>query len=382
MKRVLLIILIGIFSYSSAIFAAEHVDIVVTDGEIHDFSYQVLNLMKVDDDLGVKQILILNPPKFHGDEIRWFNQLRFWLMENKPGGPFDFSVPIYPPRMIRKMRHGDKDSLSCGPSSVAFAGLLLAHDIPVRIVHIYPRSVDHSISSHTFNEVWSEKYQKWIVQDVSHNLFWLDENNIPASTLEIQNEFYNCLDKSECYQIKPVERYDYMFLKNIFSRDYFYRLVVCFRSNYFRCSTGYLQYQIGALAHIPQALLPEQSGIEEMEDDDRNWNAYKKKLGIQRITNVEQIYSPLNQIKIDVLERKTGFLFNLRNNILNFYHYEVRHTSERWEKMEPGKSEFILKKPVKNEICLMFRGVSGRGHITKAWNVKIKPVNEEKYPNK
>ena len=66
--------------------------------------------------------------------------------------------------------------------------------------------------------------------------------------------------------------------------------------------------------------------------------------------------------------------FCLRNNILNFDHYEIKKPLKELERLDRQQSCFSYGK----ELChsereIGIRGVSKRGHRTRQWLVKIRP---------
>lgn len=44
---------------------------------------------------------------------------------------------------------------------------------------------------HVVNEIWDNVYHKWIMLDTTNNLYWIDENRLPLSALEVREKFAN-----------------------------------------------------------------------------------------------------------------------------------------------------------------------------------------------
>jgi len=370
--KVILCVLVigGLFHQNDAKCINIDFDVRIEDGTIFDYTYQILDMLRVDDEEGIKRIRKLNPPTYnnYGNEISWFNSLRIWLRENADHGPEAFKFPLYPPLMIENMRDSKNYSATCGPFSVAFAGLLLSFDIPVRLIHVYRNSSDKELTSHTFNEVWSEENQKWIVQDVDHNIFWMNGEGLPVSSFEIQQEVQRCGKNLRCYHIRPYKSCDGKTISDKILWDIFHRLVISFQTNYYKVfNADYLGHQIGFLFHLRRR--------EEIENNDPNWLNYKKSLAIKSIEDQYLLYPPLNQIEITMFDEGDRFRFCLQNNILNFDYYEVKKPPKKWEKLGHGQGCFYYRKKLcDKEMEIKIRGVSKHGHRTSSWRIIIKPI--------
>jgi hypothetical protein len=336
----------------------------IQDGMILESTYQLIDTWKVNDDDGVKQIHDLNPPNSldYITDVEWFNKLRLWLRETCDQGPEAFSFPFYPPLMVELMRNDQNCRATCGPFSVAYAGLLLSFDIPVRIVHAFSFSRDSTIESHTFTEVWSDQLQKWIVEDVYLNIFWMDTEGNPVSARELQYEFTSGKDPAEIRVTPRKDMNDPPWTENEMG-DFFYRLVICNQSNYFYAySVPYLEYQKGFLFHLMRP--------KEDEAQDPGWLAYKEKMMITDSDDLSEIYAPVNQIEIDMMEQKEAYVFNFHNNIFNFDHYEINANSIDWQPFE-GEQLILRKDEIQPKEVILIRGVSERNHRTATCSISF-----------
>ena len=348
-------------------FADNALVVEIEDATIIEYTNVFIDQITVNDDAGIKKIRQLNPPVYddYQDEIKWFNALRKWLREETSHGKEAFRFSFYPPSMIEMMRNSKTYSATCGPFSVAYAGLLLSFDVPVRLVHVYSDSSHKSLRSHTFNEVWSEAYQKWIVQDVDQNIFWIDASGTPANSFEIQQDIIKCRQNKNCNQILPHRSYQVTPRLDKISVEIFYRLAISFQANYFRVAkVPYLQYQIGSIFHLKRK--------DENEKGDQIWIDYKRNMQIKTIEDSSILYAPVNQIKIALIDEEKYFTFALKNNILNFDHYEVLLNSKIFKIMESGQDSFQCKKDaIDKDTIFHIRGVSRNGHKTKFWKATI-----------
>ncbi len=339
-------------------------DVHVSDGVIADYTYQALDRWKVDDEEGVRRIRALNPPSVDGNgtDVEWFNALRLWMREESRHGPGAFKLALYPPLMLERIR-GDRDySATCGPFSVAYAGLLLSYDVPVRLVHVYASSQSKPLSSHTFTEVWSEHLQKWVVQDVDLNICWVDARGTLMNAREIQEELVAGKDPAQ-WRITPRRDPAQTGPLDVMDDDLFYRLVIAFQSNYFRAgNVPYLAHQKGSLFHLSRAT--------ESEENDPAWKTYKDNLSITTVHDSKLLYAPVNQIVMEMKEQPKAYAFTLRNNILNFDHYEMRTGMGSWKALKDDGFS-CRKKDLGQSQTITVRGVSVRGHVTGPASVRF-----------
>ena len=122
--------------------------------------------------------------------------------------------------------------------------------------------------------------------------------------------------------------------------DVFQRLVISFQSNYYGVlDGGFLEHQIGSLFHLKSKC--------ENEENDPAWLRVKKILNIKSVEDRALLYAPLNQIVVAGFDKGDQLDFCLRNNILNFDHYEIKKPLKEWERLDRQQSCFSYGK----ELC-------------------------------
>ncbi len=81
-----------------------------------------------------------------------------------------------------------QNGIFCRAKAQVFNEIFLSLGIYSRKLWINPLSVFDS-ECHVVNEIWDRSYNKWIMLDTTNNLYWVDENGIPLSALEIRSKF-------------------------------------------------------------------------------------------------------------------------------------------------------------------------------------------------
>lgn len=77
----------------------------------------------------------------------------------------------------------------CGDFVKAFNALALAQEVPVRQ---WGFAFSGFGSGHTFNEVYDDERQKWVMIDSFHSLYFVDpDTRVPLSTLEVHDRLLN-----------------------------------------------------------------------------------------------------------------------------------------------------------------------------------------------
>lgn len=82
--------------------------------------------------------------------------------------------------------------------------MCLALEIYSRKLCIIPLST-YDTECHAVNEIWDSDYRKWIVLDISNNLYWVDEKGIPLSMLEVRDKIIN---GELCIPVSPNDNLD------------------------------------------------------------------------------------------------------------------------------------------------------------------------------
>lgn len=81
-----------------------------------------------------------------------------------------------------------QNGIFCRAKAQIFNEMFLALNIYSRKLWIKPLSV-YDDECHVVNEIWDNVYNKWILLDTTNNLYWIDENGLPLSALEVREKF-------------------------------------------------------------------------------------------------------------------------------------------------------------------------------------------------
>ncbi|MBR5231424.1 MAG: transglutaminase domain-containing protein [Clostridia bacterium] len=96
---------------------------------------------------------------------------------------------------------GSRQGINCRAKAQILNEMCLALGIHSRKVWIMPYSV-YDGDCHVVNEVWDRSLGKWVMLDITNNEYWIDENGLPLSVLEIRqkgalNEFCTPVSPNE-----------------------------------------------------------------------------------------------------------------------------------------------------------------------------------------
>ena len=81
-----------------------------------------------------------------------------------------------------------QNGLFCRAKAQIFNEMYLSLNIYSRKLWINPLSA-YDTECHVVNEIWDNDYHKWIMLDTTNNLYWVDENGLPLSALEVREKF-------------------------------------------------------------------------------------------------------------------------------------------------------------------------------------------------
>lgn len=98
--------------------------------------------------------------------------------------------------------------INCRSKAQILNEMCLSLGIYSRKVWICPNSI-YDNDSHVVNEIYDTTLEKWIMLDITNNEYWVDENNVPLSVLEIRykaamNEF--CTPVAAGDNLKDLEK--------------------------------------------------------------------------------------------------------------------------------------------------------------------------------
>lgn len=141
--------------------------------------------------------------------------------------------------------------INCRAKSQILNEMCLALGIYSRKVWINPNSVyDHEC--HVVNEIWDTKRNKWIMLDITNDFYWVDENGMPLSILEIRDHIAN---QEFCTPVAPDD--DLKNLEESFERNFANFLYIAKNMAYtYYCA----EYTVGETDEfyslMPEALTP------------------------------------------------------------------------------------------------------------------------------
>jgi len=110
----------------------------------------------------------------------------------------------YAPRLTHKSNYGNeiemsslslleysldnsKQGINCRAKAQILNEMCLALGIYARKVWIMPYS-GYDGDCHVVNEIWDNSLNKWVMLDITNNEYWIDENGMPLSVLEIREK--------------------------------------------------------------------------------------------------------------------------------------------------------------------------------------------------
>ncbi|MBF2708761.1 transglutaminase domain-containing protein [Flavobacterium soyangense] len=138
--------------------------------------------------------------------------IAIWLKDNIKGGP---GLGKSSSKALQKMIQGEGGV--CSDFSQIYSNFCVINDIKVKEWGMKSLSKDSAVSGgHSFNEVYCEEFQKWIMIDIAKSIFFYHTNkDIPLSTLE-----YIQLKKEKkdiiITAIRANNEIDHQYIENIF----------------------------------------------------------------------------------------------------------------------------------------------------------------------
>ena len=148
--------------------------------DIKRFSYNQFNICEdIPKDFQKINDIVFKDNK-PSDDIEIVKQLCLWLQNNIKGGP-GLSEPS--DRALQIMLAG-KGGV-CSDMSQVFNNFCVINTIKVREWGSTRAPFNKEYGGHSFNEIYSEDYKKWILIDVSTNVLFYYDNDIPLSVIEL-----------------------------------------------------------------------------------------------------------------------------------------------------------------------------------------------------
>lgn len=112
---------------------------------------------------------------------------------------FDNSVEMTAKSLLEYCLDSKEYGINCRNKAQVMNELCLALHIYSRKLWIMPNS-SYDDECHCVNEIWDSARKKWVMLDISNNMYWVDEEGNPLSALEIRQK---CANQEFCTPIKP-----------------------------------------------------------------------------------------------------------------------------------------------------------------------------------
>lgn len=103
---------------------------------------------------------------------------------------YDNHVAIRALDLLEYSLDNRKQGINCRNKAQILNEMCLALGIYSRKVWIMPNS-GYDGDCHVVNEVWDSGLNKWVMLDITNNQYWIDENGIPLSVLEVRGKGAN-----------------------------------------------------------------------------------------------------------------------------------------------------------------------------------------------
>ena len=100
---------------------------------------------------------------------------------------YDNHVPVNALDLLEYSLDNKKQGINCRAKAQILNEMCLSLGIYSRKVWIMPYS-GYDNDCHVVNEVWDSSLNKWVMLDITNNEYWVDENNLPLSILEIREK--------------------------------------------------------------------------------------------------------------------------------------------------------------------------------------------------
>lgn len=114
---------------------------------------------------------------------------------------YDNKYEISAVPLLKYSLDNPEHGLNCKNKAQIFNGMCLALNIYCRKVWLMPNS-SYDDECHVVNEVWDTTLNKWVMVDISNNIYWVDENGTKLSVLEIRDKIAN---QEFCTPVYPMD---------------------------------------------------------------------------------------------------------------------------------------------------------------------------------
>lgn len=100
---------------------------------------------------------------------------------------YDNHVPQSSLELLAYSLDNKNHGINCRAKAQILNEMCLSLGIYARKVWIMPYS-GYDGDCHVVNEIWDNTLEKWIMLDITNNQYWVDENKVPLSVLEIRSK--------------------------------------------------------------------------------------------------------------------------------------------------------------------------------------------------
>lgn len=115
---------------------------------------------------------------------------------------YDNHIDMNALSLLKYSLDNKSQGINCRAKAQILNEMCLALGIYSRKVWIMPNSIYDS-ECHVVNEIWDSSLNKWIMLDITNNFYWVDENKVPLSILEIRD---NIANNKFCTPVSPDDK--------------------------------------------------------------------------------------------------------------------------------------------------------------------------------
>lgn len=171
------------------------------DGEDHAFIYDFTNeeYSKLIEVYGIDEVA--------GDGTEFEKALRLmdaYASRLNHKSDYDNHVEMNASSLLEYSLDNKSQGINCRNKAQILNEMCLALGIYARKVWIMPNS-GYDNDCHVVNEVWDSELNKWVMLDITNNMYWVDENGTPLSVLEIR---YKGAMQEFCTPVQPGDDLD------------------------------------------------------------------------------------------------------------------------------------------------------------------------------
>lgn len=146
----------------------------------YDFSSEAYSELK-------RKYEIENTAKDGSEFKRSMRLMHEYAPRLKHDGWYDNHIPVNALDLLAFSLDNKKHGINCRGKAQILNEMCLALGIYSRKLWIFPYSA-YDCDCHVVNEIWDSSLNKWIMLDITEDMYWVDENKTPLSVLEIREK--------------------------------------------------------------------------------------------------------------------------------------------------------------------------------------------------